>query len=375
VEVSYKLKGEAKVRIAKVLLDKAATTLTLPGRGELLWAYPNAGETGYYRLSLDETLLSAALKHRGDLSPVERAGLLNQLWAQVRAGNLPVARFLDALASFRGDTARPILEDASAYLKTIRQELAQDDAEREAVGAFASDFFKPAADKLGWDKTRKEDPESTLARPTVLGALALMDPDAVSKEIDARLSSYLSDPASVDPAIAPVVLVAAARRRDPALFDALRERAIAPKTPEQKELALRALGEFTSPALLDRYLAMTLTDDIRPQDAWKPFIFLLGNPLTQARTWDYVKAHWPAIVAKVGPRGATRVIGAAGGLVSKGWRRDVETFLRAPVNDVEMARKTLDQALQSIALGLRLRETQRDSFVAWAAGRKSLTPE
>ena len=365
VAVSYRLKGEKKVRSAKVLLDGPTATLTLPGRGELLWAYPNAGETGYYRLSLDGTLLASALKHRSDLSPVERAGLLNQLWAQARAGNLPVARFLDALASFRGDAARPALEDASAYLKTIRQELAQTDAEREAVGKFAADFFKPAADRLGWDKKKKDSPEAVLTRPTVLGALALMNPDAVATEIDARLKAYLADPASVDPAIAPVVLLAASRRNEPALFDALRERLLAPKTPEQKDLALRALGEFSAPALLDRYLSMTLSDDIRPQDAWKPYVYLLGNPLTQARTWEFVKANWPAITAKVGPRGAARVVGAAGGLVSADWRRDVEAFFRAPANDVEMARKTLDQALQSISLGLRLRETQRDSFAAW----------
>jgi puromycin-sensitive aminopeptidase len=370
VSVSYRLKGEKKTRVASVLLDKNTATLALPGRGELLWAYPNAGETGYYRLALDENLLSSALKHRADLSPVERAGLLNQLWAQVRAGNLPVARFLDALSAFRGDAARPVLEDAAAYLKTIRQELAKNEEERLAVGKFAADFFKPAADKLGWDKKKGEKPEDGLTRPSVLGVLALMNPDGVAKQVDARLKAYLADPSSVDPAIAPVVLLTAARRNEPSLFDALRERLLVPKTPEQKELALRALGEFSSPALLDRYLAMTLADDIRPQDAWKPFVFLLGNPLTQARTWEYVKANWPAIVAKVGPRGATRVVGAAGGLVSADWKRDVEAFFRAPANDVEMARKTLDQALQSIALGLRLREIQRDSFAGWTAARR-----
>ncbi len=366
VSVSYRLKGEKKVRIARVLLDKSKTTLTLAGKGELLWAYPNTGETGYYRLALDEHLLSLALKHRTELSPVERSGLLNQLWAQVRAGNLPVAKFLDALSSFRGDSARPILEDAAAYLKTIRQELATTDAERAAVGAFAADFFKPSLDRLGWEKKKGENPEAALIRPTVLGVYALMSPESVSAEIDARLKSYLSDPSSVDPSLAPVVLTAAARRNDPALFDALRLRLLTPKTPEQKDLALRALGEFTVPALLDRSLAMTLTDDVRPQDAWKPFVWLLANPATQARAWEFTKANWPALVAKVGPRGATRIVGAAGGLIAAEWKSDVEAFFRAPANEVEMARKTLDQAVQSIALGLRLRETQGASFAQWA---------
>ncbi len=196
-----------------------------------------------------------------------------------------------------------------------------------------------------------------------------MTPDAAKHDIDARLKAYLADPSSVDPAIAPVVLLAAARRNEPSLFDALRERLLAPKTPEQKELALRALAEFSEPELLDRYLAMALSADVRPQDAWKPFVYLLGSPSTQARAWEYVKTNWPAITAKVGPRGATRIVGAAGGLVSADWKRDVEGFFRSPANDIEMARKTLDQALQSIALGLRLRESQRGSFEAWTLRR------
>ncbi len=370
VVIRYKLKGEKKARVAKVLLDKAAKTVILPGKGELLWAYPNAAELGYYRFRLDASLLSAVLARRGELSPVERAGLLNNLWAQVRAGNLPVASFLDSLASFKGDASRLILEDAFAYLKTIRQELAETDAERAALGAFAADFFGPRLKSLGWDKKKGEDQEKTLARPTVLNALALLAPASLAEgEITSRLEKYLADPASVDASAAPVILTAAARRNDPALFEAFRSRLAAPKTPEQKSLMLRALAEFSEPALLDRYLAMTLSDEIRAQDAWMPYAWLLGNPATRERAWAFVKANWTALSAKVGPRGGTRVVGAAGGLVSAAWKEEVAAFFRDPKNEIEMARKTLDQALESIELGLRFK-SQTSSFREWSGARR-----
>ena len=367
IQIKYRLKGETKTRTYSALLDRKTATVTLPGRGELLWAYPNAGELGYYRLALDAGLLDAALKHKKELSATERSGLLNHLWAGTRAGTVPATRFLTALAAFRGDPSRLILEDAAGYLKALRQELATDEASRDSLGAFAADFFAPARARLGWEKKKGENGEDALTRPTVLNALALLAPKSgLLDEIQPRLDAYLKDPASLDSAVAPVVVTAAARRNDPALFDAFRARLAAPKTPEQKDLMLRALAEFTAPELLDKYLGMTLTDEIRPQDAWKPFIWLLANPATQARTWDFVKAHWAALVAKQGPRGATRVVGAAGGLVSAAWRQDVEAFFRAPANDVEMARKTLDQALGAIDLGLKFRAAQSESFLQWA---------
>ncbi len=367
VVLKYKLKGERKPRTVSVLLDKASKTVTLPGAGELLWVYPNASELGYYRFSLDPALLSAALARRSELSAVERAGLLNNLWAQVRAGNLPVASFLDSLSAFKGDESRLIIEDAAAYLKTIRQELSETDAERDSLGAFASEFFGPLAKKIGWDKKAGENQEVTMTRPTVLNALALLAPKSLDQDaVSSRLAKYQADPASIDSSVAPVILTAAARRNDPALFADFRARLAAPKTPEQKSLMLRALAEFSEPALLDQYLAMTLSDEIRAQDAWMPYAWLLSNPATRERAWAFVKANWKALSAKVGPRGGTRVVGAAGGLVSEAWKAEVAAFFRAPENEIEMARKTLDQTLESIDLGVRFKTGQGQSFYEWA---------
>ncbi len=367
VVVKYKLKGERKTRVASVLLDKATKTVTLPGKGELLWVYPNSSELGYYRFSLDPALLSAALARRSELTAVERAGLLNNLWSQVRAGNLPVASFLDSLAAFKGDESRLIIEDAAAYLKTIRQELSETDAERDALGVFAAEFFGPLAKKLGWDKKPGENQEATMTRPTVLNALALLAPKSLDQDaVSSRLTKYQNDPAAIDSSVAPVILTAAARRNDPALFADFRARLAAPKTPEQKSLMLRALAEFSEPALLDQYLTMTLSDEIRAQDAWMPYAWLLSNPATRERAWAFVKENWKSLSSKVGPRGGTRIVGAAGGLVSQAWKDEVAHFFRDPKNEIEMARKTLDQTLESIDLGVRFKDGQSQSFFEWS---------
>jgi len=277
-----------------------------------------------------------------------------------------VASFLDELSAFKGDASRLVIEDAAVYLKTIRQELAETAAERDALAAYAADFFAPQLKKLGWNKKKGESQEDSMTRPTVLNALALLAPKSLDeREVAVRLKKYLAEPSSIDAALSPVVLTAAARRNDPKLFAAFRARLAAPKTPEQKSLMLRALAEFTAHALHDRYLAMTLSNEIRAQDAWVPYVWMLSNPASRARTWAFVKANWKALSAKVGPRGGTRVVGAAGGLVSAEWRREVESFFRAPKNEIEMARKTLAQTLESLDLGLRFKQSQSASFAEW----------
>ncbi len=368
--VRYKLKGEKSVRTQAVLLDKPTARVELKGRGDIEWVYPNASELGYYRFDLSAPLLQTILARRSELSAVERAGLLNNLWARVRAGTLPVSTFLESLSSFRDDESRLVVEDAFAYLKAIKQELATSESDKAALSELAASFFAPRLKKLGWDKKKGEDQEITLTRPTVLNALALLAPASLDqKQVTARLEKYLADPSSLDASVAPVVLTAAARRNEPALFEAFRARLAAPKTPEQKSLMLRALAEFSSPELLDRYLGMTLSDEIRAQDAWMPYVWLLSNPATRERAWAFVKSNWPALSGKLGPRGGTRVVGAAGGLVSAAWKEEVASFFRAPGNEIEMARKTLDQTLESIDLGVRFKDGQSPSFTEWSAAK------
>jgi uncharacterized protein (DUF2384 family) len=137
---------------------------------------------------------------------------------------------------------------------------------------------------------------------------------------------------------------------------------------------LRALAEFDKPELLERYLAMTLSEEIRAQDAWMPFVWLLSNPATRERAWEFVKSNWTALVAKVGPRGGTRIVGAAAGLAGAERRREVEAFFSDPAREIEMARKTLAQTLETMDLAARFSAAQGPAFAEWAR-LQSLSPE
>ena len=74
VVIKYKLKGEKKTRVVTTLLETATKSVTLPGAGEVLWVYPNANETGYYRFELSPELLSGGGGRPGGPAPRPGAG-------------------------------------------------------------------------------------------------------------------------------------------------------------------------------------------------------------------------------------------------------------------------------------------------------------
>src|SRR5207253_5857115 len=81
---------------AKVLLEDASTTVTLPGASRGLVV--NAGGHGFYRVAYSPELLAAV--DLGALAPVERSLLLDDTWASVLARDTAAADFLDLATRF-----------------------------------------------------------------------------------------------------------------------------------------------------------------------------------------------------------------------------------------------------------------------------------
>src|SRR5262245_57348383 len=83
---------------------------------------------------------------------------------------------------------------------------------------------------------------------------------------EGQARAYLADPASVDPALAPMVVRLAAYRGDRALFDEYRRRFEGASEPGVRDLFLDALGAFRDPAIIREAYAYSLTGPLRPPE-------------------------------------------------------------------------------------------------------------
>jgi puromycin-sensitive aminopeptidase len=370
VVINYRLAGDKRVRTYRTILDSGKKSITLPGKGKPAWVYPNDDETGFYRVKLSAPLLSSMRTWAArDLDPLERMGLLNHLWAQVKSGDLDIADFLDTLRAVRKDSSRVVLEEVSSYLKSLADNIAASKKDKDALKRMAVDLLGPHWQKAGWDAQASEDDEPRLARAAMLSAMAVVAPTpAIEAGLKSRLDRYLADPTKVEPALVSPVLSLSARLGQ-ADFETYRARMDAATTPEQRDAFLLAMAQFRDAASVRKLLDLTLTPAIRGQDAWKPFGALLSNSAAQAEAWDFVKSHWAALKEKLGPRGAERVIAATAGLQSEAWLKDVGSFFNNADNAVPSAKRTLDQTLEAIELGARLRKTQGPKLSAWLSRR------
>ena len=135
------------------------------------------------------------------------------------------------------------------------------------------------------------------------------------------------------------VLEVAGRYGDRALFD--RFRAAAKTNPRRRDRArlYNALGNFQDPALLKEAFALTLDPSLDYRETDTAFFAAIGTNVGRETLWDFAKANFDAIVARMPRRRrADRLRGL--GFCDAAREKDAKSFLTGRVEKRRAVRAT-----------------------------------
>ena len=341
-------------QLERRLLEKRREVMVLPGEAPR-FVYGNADEGGFFRPLHDEAELAVLAASRAELGAVERMGLLGHQWAAVRAGRAGLAASLDLALAFGDEREPDVLAALRGPLAFSVDRLGREaGAEvQEALRGRIAEAFGPAFDAVGFDPGAQENDDARLRRAALLALVGDVAeaPRAVA-EAAARCERYLADRRSLDPNLADTVAALGARAGGAQRFDAFLAAAEGAGTPQERRRMLLALGEFRDPDLVERALALTLTDRIGTQDVAILLVRLLGNPAAREAAWAFMKRRWAKLRRRLPPMLVTRPIEATPALGTRAARRDVAAFFKA--NPVPTAARALRQALERFDLDSEL---------------------
>ena len=348
----------------KVLLEGASTTVTLEGSSERLLV--NAGGHGFYRVSYTPALLESLRGRLGDLQPVERALLVEDTWSSVLAGSTPASALLDLASGFATETDPTVWAVLAGALTGIDKVL--DGDARQALQAFVRTLVAPALEHLGWEPVAGEDDLTRQARGTVLTTLGVLGADpGVRARARETHEAYVADPGSVDPNVAGAVvsiLAASGTEDDHATF---LERFKTSTSPQESLRYLYGLAGFPQAELADRTMAMTLSGDIRTQNAPFVLLLLLANREVNEQTWEFVKGEWDTILERFPDNSISRFLGGITNLTTPELVADVAAFLGS--HPVPQGSRTVEQHLERQRVNSALRAREAGAVGAHLAGR------
>ena len=335
------------VREERVLLDGREATVSLP---DAQWFYPNGDGAGFFRFALDDAALARLVPLvQSVLTAPERLTLVGNQWALVKAGKIAVEQFFALFAGFRGETDRAVLAAITERLYWMSTHVV-DDAARPAFERFTDAFFRPHLETLGWNARPGDTADDRLRRATAIAALGeLAGASDVSDEATRRLARYLDDPAAIDPNLASVVVGLAARTGDAALYQRYLERKqSAARDPEVEQRFLLGLTAFEHPDLVRRTLALSVSDEVRPQDRAHLFARLLGVRPSRLAAWEFVRSRWEELTARLDPMLQQNIVRALAQLTPEPAASEVRAFL--PPRATNETRETVQQTIEQLAI-------------------------
>ena len=355
---------EASVPITPNLMETAEVE-TLVQSGERL----NVGNTAHFitHYTAEHLMQLVDQLKNGSLEPTDRLQLLHEQIMLARGSIISNAELIPLLGAYANETIDSVWDIISLAIGELKKFVeASPEAEaklKELANVIADTQFK----RLGWEPIAGEPETDAQLRATVL-ALKLYSEDQAAL----NMANELYDSNSLD-TLNPELrsLVISTKVRHFATSEVIESLIATYKNTHSAELKGDINSGLTSskdPAVIKQLLENIKDANIvRPQDAFRWFVYLVRPRDSRQQTWEWMKENWSWIEKTFGgdksfddfPRYA------ASGLATREQLEDYKTFF-APMESVVALKRVIALGISEIEAKVELIE--RDS----AAVQKTL---
>ena len=278
----------------------------------------NAGNVGYYRVAYDAPTFEANRRAFGALPAADKIAMLDDQWALARSGRAPLTAYLGLARSMGSERDARAWQQIVGALAELERD-ARGTPDHDAVAAYARALVRPLAAALTWDAAPGESPALVDLRSTVLDALGDWNDPATVAEARRRFAALQAPNATATPEEQRLVLAIVATNADAATWDRIHTLATSATDPVVARRYLAALMSVRDPQLAQRALALTLSDEIPPQEFGlrARYVGTVANWNPQA-AWAFYQANSEKLRRKQSSFEA--MLGIARGVAATYWR-------------------------------------------------------
>jgi puromycin-sensitive aminopeptidase len=316
------------------------------------WILANTEGTGFYRVQYAPDLLSALTSHLGQLSAIERYTLIDDQWALLLASLSAVEEFIGLAERYADDTDLSVWQRLVGTFASLDR--IADEAGRGELRGFVRGMVEPALLRLGRHRRDGDDDRTRQLRGVLFETLGVLAHDEVT--IDQARVTLGQDLDALDPALLASAINTVAANGTMDDYERFVEGFRNASTPQEELRYLSALADFPDAALMQRTLDMTLTDEVRTQNA----PYLLRRALTNrdlgAMAWTFVKDNWAEINDRFPSNSIVRMLEGIRSLSQPQIADDVFAFFSE--QQVPQGDRVLAQHLERLQVNVALRQRE-----------------
>ncbi len=256
----------------------------------------NAGGHGFFRVSYSDQL-------RARLSPdavaamttLERYNLVDDASSAVTAQELDAIEFVELVERFGSEREYGVWQAIAIGLRSVRRLVVDNPEALAALEQRVVALAAPVLSDLG-DPVEGEPELTAKVRGLLLGLVAVTGGDADAQATARRYyESWTADPSSVDADLAAAATAVVAATGDADDYERMFAQYRTGATPQVQLRHLHSLAEFDDAELMERTLALVMTDEVKTQNA--PFVLraCIANLHHGRAAWDFVRRNWSEI--------------------------------------------------------------------------------
>lgn len=305
IDVQFYLDGGG-TKTESILLESRSDTLAIPAGTR---AYKlNLKQSGFYRVHYQDKKNLAALGKlvaEGILDPIDRWGLINDLYGLVQKNRVTFGEFISFLDAYQDEAAFLPLAGITTCIKQAGLILAPD--QRNRLCAWAAPWFERALDRIGFEPKETDDPATIMLRDQMLWAAAMAGAKGPVMWAQDRFEGLLKG-RKVHPDIMQSIMQIGAKHGGQGTFDWFKKRFETSVSEHERLNILTALGGFESLEMIDAVLDYVL-EGVPDRNKFIPVAALAENPAASQSLWVWYNAKLSRI-EKLHPLIYERVIAA-----------------------------------------------------------------
>jgi tricorn protease interacting factor F2/3 len=338
-------------RTISILLEETSTKIDL---GTACVAYKvNAGHTGFYRVAYRTPEDLAAIGQRvagKDLSPEDRWGLQNDLFAQVQCGSASIDDYLAFLNNY-------LDEDAYLPLSSMADNLFQaylifDGSRQKAIGFFARSMLEKTLSAIGYLPVSDETLSTSLLRDQILWHDVVYGSTPATVFAADQFEALLQGGA-IHPDILKSVLMAGALSGGTDTLEWLIRRFESCDSEHERLQILTALGCFRDFGLIHKALAYSL-EKVPGRNRFVPITAAAANPYAVGAMWQWFADHLDSLET-LHPLLFERVIAGIVPVAGLSKPEDVNTFFSRYLAQKPHLEAVVLMSLERLEINRRMR--------------------
>jgi puromycin-sensitive aminopeptidase len=243
----------------------------------------NIEHSGFYRIDYSNNILEKIKNGiENKLSPTDRLCVLSDLFAQVTKRNKPIDTYFSVLMKYKNEKDYSVWSEISSTIRYLNN-IIENEKYYSNFKNFVNSLYFDLYLELGWNKLENENPLNTLLRSLVISILAMTDNKTVIEDaLNVDKSKLENDLKEI---VEGIMIKYDENNKN---FNDTLKIFQSMETNEIKDRALYSLCQTKNQKNIEYILGLVLTDEIRVQDIFKPFIGFSSNKLSRDLSWKVI---------------------------------------------------------------------------------------